>query len=694
MLLGVQYYRPPSPDESLWEQDIAAIARAGFGTVQLWLIWGWVETTPGEFEWGDYDRLMDLAHANGLTVVISTIAEMQPAWVLRRYPDAAMVDHLGRVTPSTTRVEAQAGVTPGGSFDDPRVLGHMRDFLEEAARHFASHPALVAWDCWNENRWAMEGDGYLDYSPASIRAFHEWLRSRYGDLDGVARAWRRRFGSWDDVQPGRKPGLPYTDLVAFQRFLTERAAVHLRFRRDALRGVDPVHPISAHCGEPSVNSAGSLFEQPLSRGNDFALAAELDGYGTSSFPHLQGMSLLDLGVRIEATRSAAGDRPFWLAELQGGGGRLGHHVLPAVRVDEQQRWLWNGIGRGAKGTIIWQWRDEVLGRESGGFGFAGDDGHAEARAEAMARTASALASHEEFFDEYRPEAAQVGVLFLPDTYYLEWAQDGTFGVQARESQLGWMRVFEELQVPYEVLDPDHLARLDDLKLLVLPWPLHVPAPALAAVAAWVDRGGMLLTEADLGAFDSEAFYRPPASRDGLAALSLGRRAVPASETISVELDGARFELPAASWVEHYDETDARVLGVDDGHPVAVERTLGSGSVISVGTFLGLAHSLLPSTAVLDFASLLVSRSGVAVSARVRGSGSATDGTTVQWRRGTSGAWSVLFVTGAPSSELHIDIPALGDVTTLEELTDGRATLVRHRLVIALSPMGTAVIRWR
>ncbi|TAJ49223.1 MAG: hypothetical protein EPO52_05410 [Herbiconiux sp.] len=692
MLLGVQYYRPPSPDPSLWEQDIADIARAGFGTVQLWLIWGWVETTQGEFEWGDYDRLLDLAHARGLRVVISTIAEMQPAWLLRRYPDAAMVDHLGRVTPSTTRVEAQVGVTPGGSIDDPRVLGHMRDFLDAAARHFASHPALVAWDCWNENRWAMEGDGYLDYSPASIRAFHAWLASRYGNLDGVARAWRRRFATWDDVQPGRKPGLPYTDLVAFQRFLTERAASHLRFRRDVIRAADPVHPISAHCGEPSVNSAGSLFEQPLSRGNDFALAAELDGYGCSSFPNLEGMSLLDLGLRIEATRSAAGDRPFWLAELQGGGGRLGHHVLPAVRADEQQRWLWNGMGRGAKGTIVWQWRDEVLGRESGGFGFAGDDGHASARVEAMARTAGILAEHGDFLDAYRPEPAQVGVLFLPDTYYLEWAQDGNDGRQARESVLGWMRAFEELQLPYEVLDPDHLSRLSDLKLLVLPWPLSVPEHAMAVVTAWVERGGLLLTEADLTAFDSEAFYHPPGSR-GASALglrSLGRRELPASGTLSLELDGARFELPAASWLEHYDPTDARVLGTDDGHPIAVERTLDAGSVISIGSFPGLAHSLTPSSELLDFASHLASRAGVTTSARVRG----TDGTTVQWRRGTSGDWSVLFLIGAPHSEHFVDIPNLGEVTEIEELTDGRAIVARQRLVLGLSAWGVAMVRWR
>lgn len=695
MLLGVQYYRPPSPDPARWESDLDGVVRAGFDTVQLWLIWGWVEATEGEFDWSDYDRLLELAHARGLRVVISTIAEMQPVWLLRRFPDAAAVDHLGRVSPSTTRVEAQAGVTPGGSFDDPRVLEAMRVFLDAAARHFGGHPALLAWDCWNENRWAMEAAGHLDYSVASIDAFQDWLRERHGDLDGVARAWRRRFGDWADVQPGRTPGLPYTDLVAFQRFLTERARRHLRFRRDTLRAADPVHPILAHCGEPSINSAGSLFEQPLSRGNDFALAAELDGYGCSSFPHLTGMSALELGIRIEAMRSAAGDRPFLLAELQGGGGRLGHHVLPPVTPDEQQRWIWNGIGRGAKGVIVWQWRDEILGRESGGFGFAGDDGHAPGRLAAMARAGELMREHSALLDAYRPEAARVGVLFLPDTYYLEWAQDGNEGRQAQGSLLGWLAMLEQLQLPYEVLDPDHLDRLDDLRLLVLPWPLAVPGHALAAVRAWVERGGRLVTEADLHAFDDEAFYREPGERTAAAALGIrsrGRRALPATGTLEVDLDGRTYALPAAGWVEEYDPAGARVAARHDGRAVAVERQVGAGSVLSIGTFPAVAGLGAPADDTLAFVRRLVAGAGIEPSVRVRD----TDGTTVQWRRGTSGDRQLLFLVGPPSAELVVDLRegASEEVAELDELVGARVRLDGDTLRVTLSEWGVAVLSWR
>jgi hypothetical protein len=47
MNLGVQYYRPPFPDTKYWKDDFRRIKDAGLDTVQLWVLWGWVEAVPG-----------------------------------------------------------------------------------------------------------------------------------------------------------------------------------------------------------------------------------------------------------------------------------------------------------------------------------------------------------------------------------------------------------------------------------------------------------------------------------------------------------------------------------------------------------------------------------------------------------------------------------------------------------------------
>ncbi len=59
--LGAQYYRLPFPEDSRWEDDLSRVAAGGLNTVQLWILWGWVEPEPGRFVFDDYDRLAGVA---------------------------------------------------------------------------------------------------------------------------------------------------------------------------------------------------------------------------------------------------------------------------------------------------------------------------------------------------------------------------------------------------------------------------------------------------------------------------------------------------------------------------------------------------------------------------------------------------------------------------------------------------------
>ncbi len=119
--LGVQYYRAPFPDRKYWADDMRRMNLAGLNCVQLWVLWGWVESKPGRYCFEDYDRLVELAGENGLNVIVSTIAAIHPYWIHRVVPDSEMMTQNGHKVVSSNRGECHFGLTPGGCIDHPGV---------------------------------------------------------------------------------------------------------------------------------------------------------------------------------------------------------------------------------------------------------------------------------------------------------------------------------------------------------------------------------------------------------------------------------------------------------------------------------------------------------------------------------------------------------------------------------------------
>ena len=591
MILSAQYYRPPFPDRRYWRDDMRAMRKAGLNTVYLWACWGWIEPSLGRFVFDDYDELIAEAGDAGLRVVINTVAEIQPFWVPRVLPGAQMIDHMGRPVISSTRIECTVGLTPGGCTDHPDLRAAMGRFLTTIAARYGRSDTLLAWDLWNETRWAVQADGYACYCAHTTDAFRGWLRGRYGDLDGLSRAWGRRYASWDDVEPGKLPGRIYTDLMEFAAFLTDRARDHMRFRYDTIRAADPGHLIVAHAMNTASARVPVEFEQELSRGNDWDYTDFLDGFGASLFPLWFRDSVLDLGARIESARSAAQDRLYWVGELQGASAHSAIETQTSVPGDLQQRWLWSAIGRGARAVNFWCWRDEVFSRESGGFGLSGNDGYAESRLTELRRAASVLETHANLIDQYRPAPAAVGVIFDADGYRMDWAQYGTSSRQASRSLWGYLVGLEKIQVPYDVIESRHHDQLAGYKLLIVPWPLVINPGLGRRLTEWTADGGVLLVESEVDAYDALGYYRYPQDRPFARAIgvtSQGRRTIESS-AIRLALGDFGGEIQAAGWLEPLQADAATVLAAAGDDVLALLRPLGQGQVVALGTFAGLAE---------------------------------------------------------------------------------------------------------
>ncbi|MDR1279620.1 MAG: beta-galactosidase [Opitutaceae bacterium] len=674
MNLGVQYYRPPFPARKFWADDLKCIRDSGLDTLQLWVTWAWVESKPGEYRFEDYDRLVDLAAGAGLEVILSTIAELQPHWIHDVVPGSEMIDNHGHRVVSSLREESNFGLTPGGCTENPVVWERMSGFLREVVLRYRSASHLAGWDAWNELRWHEQSDALVCFCPHCLREFRAWLDSRYGGLDGLNRAWQRRYGNWGEVMPGKLPWRPFTGMMAWQRFVTWKANRHGKRRYDLIKALDPRRAVTVHAGDPSPLTSGSAtapFAYALDRGNDWFFADELDGVGCSSFPRLFGMDDTTFSVRVEFARSAAGAgrgaggtaaprgeatltgrdaratseaggtpaplasppraKKFWLSEVQGGRGSLGFQPTAVVDAASQQRWVWRGFASGADKLLFWCWRDEVFGRESAGFGLIGNDGHAEARIAAMKHTAGILARHRELLAAWEPDTPEVGVLFSPSSYYLHWSLEGN-AVTPRKALEGYCRALVYLSIPYTVIEEEHLDALtepaadgaDRLRVLFLPRMIVASGKLEEALAAFVRRGGTLVCESECGAFTPEGIYREPGERffTRLGLVSggeAGRRDLPESGVVLCNPPGTDggLLLSARQWLtpwRDFPDTGERWATHPDG-VLAGAMPVGDngGRIIHIGTFPGDACA---ESATADFEALVALCTG-AISAPVR-----------------------------------------------------------------------------
>jgi len=694
--LSATYYRRPFPRPRHWRTDLSQLAAKGLDTIYLFVNWSSVETTPGELDFAELDELVAIAAENGLKVIFNLAPEMQPVWILRLYPGTGMVDHMGRAVRSATLAYDNFGIMPGGCSDHPLIREKMEHFLRGVACHFADAPNVLLWDCWNEMRWSSQSDGYVCFCDHTVDRFRTWLKRRFGTLEALNEATLRKYVDWRDVLPAKSQARNNTDVVLWQQFITDRTAEDLRWRYEQVRMGDPRRPIIAHAAFPTTFSTGEFldFEYALGRGNDWQLAKQVDGYGCSHFPAWINPGPAEYAARLESVRSATGEKPYWIAELQGGAAGHGPQVMQPVEAARQARWLWNGIARGAKGVNFWKWGDEGFGREAGGFGITGDDGHAEARLASLSRSARIIRENEALLDAYKPAPAKIGVIFEPDNYHLDWsswtksdlAPPKEAPYPAGHSVLGYLFALERAQLPYDVVETSSLD-LDAYKLLILPWPLILTESFTDRLLEWIEKGGTLLTEPSLAAFTNLALFNYPAERSLPRKLGFspsGRRVIE-DEAFPFDIGGQAGTLLRGRWREDLKPLDGEHAGG------MLQRPLGSGRVIAVDSFVGVRYWEQRYRDFEDFvrgvATIAEALPGLSVSI--------PDGDVVQWRFGMSGETPVMFImNGGEAAELEVRFEQSPDWIAVTDITTGYSQLLAGQaLRLGLSEGGYHVLRF-
>src|SRR4051794_39704445 len=198
---GAVYFRKSNPPPQDWERDYRTAAADGLNVFRHWFLWSAVEVAPGEFDWADYDRQLDLAAQHGLKTIVAEFTSAAPEWAWRHYAYARYQDAAGRQAHSQMSGSCVTGGFPGLCLDNEDALAAGEQFLTALVTRYRGHPGLGGYDVWNECNIPR---AYC-YCPATIARFREWLRVKYGTpsagpeqaLRALGRAWHRySFASW------------------------------------------------------------------------------------------------------------------------------------------------------------------------------------------------------------------------------------------------------------------------------------------------------------------------------------------------------------------------------------------------------------------------------------------------------------------------------------------------------------------
>jgi hypothetical protein len=597
-----------------WKRDVDQIKRLGFNTVRTWVEWTACEKTEGRYDFSALELLTDLAGEAGLKVIVQVYIDSAPDWVGREYPDAKFVSSNG------VAVESQA--SPGFCFDHGGVQAKILDFFKAAARAVKGKPALYGWDLWSEPHiinWAevyYVGDltsVQFCYCHSTQARFRAWLRTKYGTIEGLNRAWYRTLASFDDVQPPRFGTiLTFTDYIDWKEFISDKLAEDLALKAAAVKSVLPDTVVTSHSAGPGIFTRPDWSGTP----DDRKMSDSVDFYGASVYPKhawtIKPWSPFYRAAGLDFVRSMGlANGGFYIGELQAGYGVFGMKMSYPVVGTDTRDWVWSTVAYGARAVNIYAYYPMSTGYEAGGYGLVELDGKVTERAEAGGRIAQVITANRDLFLQARPARAEIAILYNPLSHMVGGQQaytgEGqTVGVNnLSESLQGVHRAFFERNIPVDFLHVRDLgtARAEGYKLLIAPYPVMMSRPHVGALVEYVRGGGTLLAEARCGWIDEKGASSPVVPGGGLDQV-LGCREIeltPLAKTGTITITAADEAFPLLKpgdtldslfFEESFDVFGGAsrvVAAFSDGRPAVVAAPFGRGRAIIVGSFLGSAY---------------------------------------------------------------------------------------------------------
>ena len=215
LYVGTNYHPHDDKNIEKIKSDIQLMKAAGFTSVRMGhLAWDSYEPSEGQFDFEWFDKVMDMMNEAGIKVILDIAVHPAPIWLHKKFPSIDVVDAKGNHLYPNHRYMDDAG--------DPNYQKYALRYTDMLTKRYAKHPALLAFGVDNES-----GDGPISYSETVRQRFIVWLQKKYGNIDGLNKAWAtqrwsRRLNGFEEVglpTAGEKNGAP-EKILDFRTFIS------------------------------------------------------------------------------------------------------------------------------------------------------------------------------------------------------------------------------------------------------------------------------------------------------------------------------------------------------------------------------------------------------------------------------------------------------------------------------------------
>jgi beta-galactosidase len=562
--IGAEFFLNRTETRDSVFQHFHRMAETGLTIARIFTLWDQIEHEQGKWDFTGYDWIYDAAAKNGILIANTLCSEDPPGWMR-----TAPFYHAWR------------------DLSNPALRPYSEIYLEKVVTRYGNHRAHGVWLLQNE-------PGIKDTNePFVLAGYARWLEKKYGTVAKLNAAWYKQLRTFQDAfVPEESRTAGWADYVAnldWRRFRCDHLADQLRWIHTQ---VDRHHPGAlTHCNPPGLTS-----NMPAAGRDMWKIKPTVHFLGASMHAswHFGMFPREDFGVAYgyccDLIRSVSAPAPWWVTELQAGPTVFtGSRPLNPTG-GEITRWLWDGIGNGARGIVFWLWHPRTEGNEAGEWALAGADGQDTERTRATRAVAERLKPHEDFFAVASPVRAAAAILYDRDAMLL-YAVDGWRRPtdEIIQSLMGCYKALHRSHVPVDFVDVSELeaGKANGYRVLYLPYCYALSAKSVAAVREFVRRGGTIWADGLVAWKDEEGktTQLPPGPLSDVFGFTV--------EDIQAEWDP--FSLANANdkagelWRCLVPEgTTGALLKGPNGRPAAVEHEYGKGRAIYYGTALTLA----------------------------------------------------------------------------------------------------------